>query len=238
MSRKITTAEAGSYVTDAAIDTYSVYTLFPEEAYLFPKYYRPGESVLDLGCGLGRTTLRIHELGCLVKGIDISQPFVDLVQRRFPYLDIQLGDFADTLQRAESRDHVLIAYNGLDCAYPESERIRTLKECHRVLRPGGTLIFSSHNIRSLLGSPVYLRKPKSAIWMLRNFYHGFTDHGYVYDYWNTAHLFYGTQDYIVGQTERVGFELVEVVGRRASKSPLIITLVSPYVHYVFRKVIR
>ena len=39
-----------------AIADLSVYRLMVEEEYLFPRYYKAGDSILDLACGLGRTT--------------------------------------------------------------------------------------------------------------------------------------------------------------------------------------
>ncbi len=39
---------------------------------------RPGDRLLDVGCGPGRHTLAFAELGVVADGIDISQTFVDL----------------------------------------------------------------------------------------------------------------------------------------------------------------
>jgi hypothetical protein len=45
-----------AYRSSKAVAEYSFYSLFPQEDYLFRKYYKAGDSVLDLACGLGRTT--------------------------------------------------------------------------------------------------------------------------------------------------------------------------------------
>ena len=144
------------FTTTDAVDDYSVYRLDPEEKYLFAKYYRPSDRILDLACGLGRTTLRLHEMGFSVRGIDTSEVFINTARKRFPYLDLRVGSY-DCIEEPDSTySHVLISFNGLDYAFPESQRITALRECARVLKSGGTLIYSSHNIKSLhLFSPCY-----------------------------------------------------------------------------------
>jgi SAM-dependent methyltransferase len=237
-ARVTTTEESQTYRTAQAIETYSVYSLFAEERYLFAKYFQPGDRVLDLACGIGRTTLRLHEMGCAVKGIDLSEPFISCARRRFPYLELATGSFTDLGEPAESYDHVLISYNGLDCAHPESERVRALQECHRVLRPGGTLIFSSHNIRALLASPIFLRDLPSFTFKLRHTFTSLKGKAFIFDHWAGAHLFYARSEYVIRQTTELGFEYCEMVGLRASPRWWIAQLASPYLHYAFRKPAR
>src|SRR4051794_19763892 len=62
---------ADLFRTAEAAERYSVYRLTPNEKSLVGRYYQAGESVLDLACGAARTTLRLHELGMRVKGVDI-----------------------------------------------------------------------------------------------------------------------------------------------------------------------
>src|ERR1700749_1506044 len=82
-----------AFRTPQAVADLSVYKLFMEEEYLFPKYYKAGESVLDLACGLGRTTLMLHEMGLAVRGVDVSDVFIEIARRRFPYLDLHIGSY-------------------------------------------------------------------------------------------------------------------------------------------------
>jgi len=44
-----------------------------------------------------------------------------------------------------SLDAAIFSYNGIDCIYPLAARIRCMREVHRVLRPGGCFMLSSHN---------------------------------------------------------------------------------------------
>jgi SAM-dependent methyltransferase len=54
-----------------------------------------------------------------------------------------------------SFDAVVMAFNAIDYVLPEEKRWECLRECRRVLRAGGVLIFSSHNPRSILVRPAW-----------------------------------------------------------------------------------
>jgi SAM-dependent methyltransferase len=235
MHQAQTSAQPSAYTDSSAINEYSTYRLIPEEVYFFEKYYQPNDRIADLGCGLGRTTLRLHERGCRVTGLDLSQPFIDLASARFPAIDFRCGDFSNTGLLSGSFDHVLIAFNSLDCVQPLALRERALTEAHRLLRPGGTLLYSSHNLRSLLMSPKYASLSMN-LWRLRNYSKALLgEQAYLDDRWNGSDLFYSTPAYAVRQTEALGFQLVEHVGLRASAQPFVRDWLSPHVHYLFRK---
>jgi SAM-dependent methyltransferase len=220
-----------AYRSSKAVAEYSFYRLFPEEDYLFHKYYKIGESVLDLACGLGRTTLLLYEMGLTVRGIDRSDVFIQIAKRRLPYLDLHLGSYDRIEEPNASYSHVLISFNGIDYAFPDSQRIAALRECARVLKPGGTLIFSSHNLKSLhLFSP-YDRDRLG--WKLRNCLRAFKDWDYVIE--NGVHAYYASPDFVVRQTEEVGLRLLEKKGFSKIEIERLDMFFSPYIHYVFNK---
>lgn len=220
-----------SYRTDKAIADYSVYQLHAEEQHLFSRHYKAGETILDLACGMGRTTLLLHEMGLNVRGVDRSEVFIERAKRRFPYLDFRTGSYDQIEEPDASFSHVLISFNGIDYAFPASQRSRALQECARVLKPGGTFIYSSHNIRSLhLFSPYYRNRLK---WKLRNSVKAFKEYSYILE--EGMHTFYATQDFVARQTESFGLDLVEVKGFSESRFEIFNRYFSPYFHYVFRK---
>jgi ubiquinone/menaquinone biosynthesis C-methylase UbiE len=220
-----------SYRTAAAVAEFSYYSLHSDEEYLFSKYYKVGDNILDLACGMGRTTLLLHELGFQVRGLDLSNVFIDLAKRRFPYLDFRVGSFDNIEESDSSFSHVLISQNGIDCAYPESQRITALHECARVLKPGGTFIYSSHNLKSLHWfSPYYRNRLR---WKMRNSTKAYGDACYVRE--DGEFLFYATPEYVVRQTEQSGLKLVEVRGFARFRDEHIDRYFSPYIHYVFTK---
>ena len=53
---------------------------------------KPGEKILDLGCGTGELTARIAEKGAIVKGIDASESMIKSAQQHYPQIDFQVAD--------------------------------------------------------------------------------------------------------------------------------------------------
>lgn len=56
---------------------------------------KPGERILDLGCGSGQLTAKIAESGADVTGLDRSGEMVAEARRNFPSLPFGLGDAAN-----------------------------------------------------------------------------------------------------------------------------------------------
>lgn len=55
---------------------------------------RPGERILDLGCGTGRLTSLIAESGAHVVGFDSSPEMIESARRNFPHLEFVAADAA------------------------------------------------------------------------------------------------------------------------------------------------
>lgn len=53
---------------------------------------RPGESVLDVGCGTGQLTARIAESGASIVGIDNSKEMIRQAKANYPSLDFRFED--------------------------------------------------------------------------------------------------------------------------------------------------
>lgn len=119
------------------------------ERYLLEKYHGAlsGKSVLDLGCGGGRTTKYLLEYAGNYVGVDYSEAMIAVCKSRYPEASFMVADARD-LSRFESGafDFVLFSFNGID--YMDHHgRIETLSEIRRVLKPGGVFVFSTHNRR-------------------------------------------------------------------------------------------
>ena len=220
-----------AYRTEEAIEKYSHYGLFPNERYLFERYFDKDKFILDLACGAGRTTLRLTELGYKVKGVDLSDKLIEIAAKRFPAIPFEVGDYCNINEQDASIDNILISHNGLDYAYPETQRTLAISECARVIKPGGYFIISGHNIKSLHFSPYYMKERR--IWLIKNMFNAFKEKGYVYDL--GMYTFYCSPDYCVKQITRHGFDLKEIIGFRHSHNRLFNKYVSPYNHFVFQK---
>jgi SAM-dependent methyltransferase len=103
---------------------------------------RPGDRVLDIGCGFGDTTLRLAELvgedGSAV-GIDVSEPFVELAREEaaaagVANVDYRLGD-VQIADLGGPYDYVFSRMGVMFFANP----VQALRNVRAAMRPGGRL---------------------------------------------------------------------------------------------------
>jgi ubiquinone/menaquinone biosynthesis C-methylase UbiE len=158
-------------VPDQDIENHRIYS-FPEvaahyaaleyvtpcERFLFDRFITPQMDVLDVGVGGGRTTPYLSQLASRYVGVDYSREMIGTCRRKFPQLEFHIADASDLSEfRDASFDAVVMSFNTIDYLLPDEKRRKCLRECRRVLREGGVLIFSSHNPRSLLVRPAWDR---------------------------------------------------------------------------------
>jgi ubiquinone/menaquinone biosynthesis C-methylase UbiE len=103
-----------------------------------------GEIILDAGCGTGRHLRQLLLAASKPVGIDFSRGMLNVVHRRSPEALIALADLERTLPfKTESFDAILCALIGEHL----SQLPGVLREFHRVLKPGGRLVFSVYHPR-------------------------------------------------------------------------------------------
>jgi SAM-dependent methyltransferase len=133
--------------------------LTPCERILFEAYIPMGSAILDLGVGGGRTTRYLANRAARYVGVDYAPAMVKACQAKFPDLEFVVADAADlTAFPDASFDVVVFAFNGIDHVLPGQSRRNCFGHIHRVLKPGGVVIFSSHNARAVLVRPRWNRK--------------------------------------------------------------------------------
>ncbi len=101
--------------------------------------------VLDIGCGGGRTTVPLHNIGLKVVGLDPADKLIRSLQTKYPSIIIchwKCGQ--DLVFKNNSFDIVIFSHNSIDYLKPYRNRERALDEIHRVLKKDGFFIFSSH----------------------------------------------------------------------------------------------
>jgi SAM-dependent methyltransferase len=102
------------------------------------------KKLLDIGIGGGRTTKYLLNISADYTGIDYMPQYAEIAKRKYPQATILCADARDLGAFDESFDFVLFSFNGLDNMEPEG-RLKALGEIHRMLKPGGCFMFSTHN---------------------------------------------------------------------------------------------
>jgi SAM-dependent methyltransferase len=127
--------------------------LWPAEQQLIRAHVPAGGRLLDVGCGAGRTSIPLATMGWQVTGIDLSQAMVEVARDQaqaagvrvdFHTMDVCRLQFAD-----DSFDAALFSYNGIELLPGRAGKRRGLSQLHRVLRPGGILVFCTHSLFAL-----------------------------------------------------------------------------------------
>ncbi|HXR32318.1 MAG TPA: methyltransferase domain-containing protein [Verrucomicrobiae bacterium] len=96
---------------------------------------KPGESVLDVGCGTGHLTAQIAASGALLHGIDQSPDMIRQAREKFPELRFDVMD-AREISLGETFDAVFS--NATLHWIKEPERV--IRGIVKVLKPGGRFV--------------------------------------------------------------------------------------------------
>jgi ubiquinone/menaquinone biosynthesis C-methylase UbiE len=143
---------AAAYETAAALAEYDkLGELMPIEGVLFAEFFNPHEPLLDIGCGGGRTTYHLMKKGFKVVGVDLSETLLEAARARCPGIEFHHADVRFLPFEDESFSQALFSFNGMDQVHPIEDYLKALNEIRRVLKPGGVLIYSGHNIIGRFG---------------------------------------------------------------------------------------
>ncbi len=112
---------------------------------------RPGDRLLEVGCGTGRVALRLAAAGRTVFGLDIDEAMLERAVARAFTLDRRTRDaieFACEDMRdfdlGQKFDCVLVPYNTMQLLDGSAERVSALVAMARHLVPGGRLVLWTH----------------------------------------------------------------------------------------------
>ncbi|MBF6354854.1 class I SAM-dependent methyltransferase [Nocardia higoensis] len=100
-----------------------------------------GKTVLEAGSGEGYGADMIAGVAAKVTGLDYDESAVAHVRARYPRVEMIQGNLADLPLAGESVD-VVVNFQVIEHLWDQSQFLR---ECLRVLRPGGELLISTPN---------------------------------------------------------------------------------------------
>lgn len=139
--------------------------------------------LLDVGCGGGRFLRRMQKRGWQVAGTDFDEQATRKVSGRYG-IETHVGDLPQCDLPAGSFDAITLSQTIEHLYDPKA----TLRECLRLLKPGGLLVMTTPNARSL----------------------GATEFGANWRGWEAPrHLHLFTVDSLAALTRQAGFEIVE-----------------------------
>jgi SAM-dependent methyltransferase len=150
---------------------------------------RPGERVLDLGCGAGRFVAALRDAGADPVGVEIAETALERARRNAPGADLRLIEPDGSLPLEHASVDLVWCSEVLEHV---ADTGHTLLEARRVLRPGGRL---------LVTVPFHGRV-KTALIALTRFDAHFDPLG--------QHLRFYTGESLASTLERSGFAAVRV----------------------------
>ncbi|HET9124687.1 MAG TPA: class I SAM-dependent methyltransferase, partial [Solirubrobacteraceae bacterium] len=116
---------------------------------------RPGERVLDLGCGDGWATAEMARLGAVPMGVEVAAAALQRARRNHPELEFRLAEIDGELPLPDNALDVVWASEVIEHV---ADTARWLSEVRRVLRAQGRLLLTtpSHSRLRLLVAGIEL----------------------------------------------------------------------------------
>lgn len=99
--------------------------------------------VLDVGCGNGAILMRLKAKGWQVKGLDVDEKAIEYARQK-NQLDVDLGLLTEMSYEEASFDAVFLNHVIEHLFNP----LEVVKECMRILKPGGVLVLVTPNNQS------------------------------------------------------------------------------------------
>jgi len=143
----------------------------------------PVGTLLDVGCGGGRFLNRMQKRGWQVEGSDFDEQATQKVTSRYG-IKTHVGDLSQCALPSNSFDAITMSQTIEHLYTPEA----TIRECLRILKPGGLLVMTTPNVNSIAAA----------------------EFGVHWRGWEAPrHLHLFSVESLQRLTQRVGFEIVE-----------------------------
>jgi ubiquinone/menaquinone biosynthesis C-methylase UbiE len=135
-----------------------VESLYAQEKYLIQKYLHPELKTVEAGTNGGRILLKMQEMGFTdLAGFDCIPAPIDRAIDRDPNrtIDFQVGDAIELAYANNSCDQIIYLQQIICLIETSTARLKALQESYRILKPGGTGLFSFLNFESRSSQLIY-----------------------------------------------------------------------------------
>ena len=103
---------------------------------------KKGEKILDAGCGTGNLTIKIKKMDGIVTALDNCSEALKRLQRKDSTIKTVVANLTEQLPFPNNYFDK-IACNNVLYAMSTEERLRAIKELHRILKPNGKIVISN-----------------------------------------------------------------------------------------------
>lgn len=125
---------------DAPYEEWCLYTKSMIQNYL-PK----AQSILDLGCGTGEITRRLHNDGFKMTGVDLSSDMLTIAEQKSPASIQWLRQDVTELEGLSEFDCVISYCDVMNYLVEEEQVLDAFSNAYDALVPGGLFIFDVHS---------------------------------------------------------------------------------------------
>jgi SAM-dependent methyltransferase len=117
------------------------FAIYPYLSEHIPFHLMHGKDVLEVGLGYGTVSQKIAEGGAVYSGLDIAAGPVGMVNHRLQQASLPGSAQQGSILAAPFLDQSFDFVIAIGCLHHTGDLRKAILECHRVLRPGGQLIF-------------------------------------------------------------------------------------------------
>lgn len=146
--------------------------LWDSEKYFIEKYFtNKSATLLDIGCGTGRTTFPLFRQGFRITGVDLVPAMIENAKKVAHKLhldvDFREGDATALDFKDGSFDYALFSNQGWSQIPGRDKRLKALAEICRVLKKDGTFIFTAHPRWAVRNHPFFWLKQWIKLYLLK-----------------------------------------------------------------------
>ncbi len=192
---------------------------------LVKSLFKKGNTILDAGCGIGRHTIKLGELGFNVLGVDSSPLYIKIAKekaesKKLSNVSFRVSDIRD-LNFSDEFDGVVSLWSSFGY-FNDETNFKIVENFHKVLRIGGKLILDVENrdyILKYFVRETFKESGDTFILERRRFHPKesvVTTHRYIIgkdfrrDYVRHIRIYSATE--LINLFKRVGFKVSEVYG--------------------------